>query len=149
MERLVCKSTPCFLASFFFPPCLMRAFTSALWVGFPSALVILHTSRFGMKYEIAFLSIANVFALLVQKLDCISFQLCCPKPLQIHIPQHIILSNSSQHFHCMHMITRILTFQWDNCGTNDMNEARIHFVLEQSFSCFTIISNAVLLFCRV
>ena len=49
-----CKSTPSFLTSFFLTH-LMREFTSsALPVGFPSLLVTLHTSRFGMKYELLF-----------------------------------------------------------------------------------------------
>ena len=89
MELLVCDFTPCFLASSFFLTCLMTPFTWALFVGFLSFLVALHTSRFGMKYEIAFLSTAKEFAH-----DNIGFASpagsVVPKvPHQIQIPQYV------------------------------------------------------------
>lgn len=101
--------TPCFLASFFLT-CLMRAFTSALEVWFPSARSC-HTPYIPIRYEIrkSFLSGANKFAL--PKSD-LHLQLALLSKMFSYSGTtvlHIIWSYSSQHFHCVHTIRRILT----------------------------------------
>jgi hypothetical protein len=71
-------------------------------VGFPSVLVTVHTLQFGIKYKIAFLSIANEVAFAEIGFTSPAVGSCrSPKRLRTQVlAQHIIRSHRSQHLDC-------------------------------------------------
>ncbi len=127
------SANPPHVSSLPFLPRLMRAFTSALRIGFPSVLVT------ATPHVVIWHEIRNCFFVHRQQVcTCpnwvrISFQLCCPKWLHIQVPQHINWSHCSQHLNCMNMITRRLT----SCSTSVDKQhkwgCKDTFALGQSF----------------